>query len=174
MTSTRWTTTIPATLLGTAAIVAGSSLIAAGAGSAHAEPSPGGESRNAQVVREAFATGVGAPDTFYAILADEVTWTVARADTPATYTGRQHFLDSGAQPVVDRLTGQIDAEVHEMVADGGRVVARWRGTATALDGQPYVNEYNWVMTMADDRVTHVVAYLDFVALDALLHRVPLR
>ncbi|WP_197374307.1 hypothetical protein [Mycolicibacterium baixiangningiae] len=74
-------------------------------------------------MREAFARGVGHPDTFNAILADD-----------------------------------------------DRILARWRGSATALDGLPYVNEYAWVMTMESERVT-VVAYLDLASLDELLTRV---
>lgn len=126
--------------------------------------------RNAQLVRDAFARGVGAPDTFYAILAEDVRWTVTRADAPTTYTSRREFLD-GVRPIGQRLTGQIQADVHEIIVDDDRVVARWRGTATALDGLPYVNEYAWVMTMENERVTDVVAYLDLTALDTLLTRV---
>ncbi|MCK0174435.1 MULTISPECIES: nuclear transport factor 2 family protein [Mycobacteriaceae] len=138
----------------------------------NAAPLPDPAQRNTQIVRDAFERGVGGPDTFYAILADDVTWTVARAGRQTTYTTRQQFLDDGARPVVDRLTGPIQADVHEVVADDDQVVARWRGTATALDGRPYVNEYAWFLTMAGERVTRVVAYLDLVALDDLLTRVP--
>ncbi len=122
---------------------------------------------------EAFNRGVGAPDTFYGILADDVHWTVARAEAPSTYTSRQEFLANGSGPITSRLDGQITAEVHELIAQGDQVVARWRGRATARDGLPYVNEYNWVMTMAGGQVTRVVAYLDLVALDELLTRVPI-
>ncbi|ANW63619.1 nuclear transport factor 2 family protein [Mycolicibacterium murale] len=127
---------------------------------------------NITIVAEAFNRGVGAPDTFYGILADDVHWTVARAEAPSTYTSRQEFLANGSGPITSRLNGQITAEVHELIAQGDQVVARWRGTATARDGLPYVNEYNWVMTMAGGQVTRVVAYLDLVALDELLTRVP--
>jgi ketosteroid isomerase-like protein len=166
MTTPRWTKRAAIALLGATTAVAGSP-------AAQAEPLDNTEHRNVGIVQDAFSRGVGAPDTFYAILADDVHWTVARANAPATYTSRQQFLDSGAKPVVDRLTGQIQAQVHELIAADDEVVARWRGTATALDGQPYVNEYNWVMTLDNDRVTHVVAYLDLVELDHLLTRVPL-
>ncbi|UXA19066.1 nuclear transport factor 2 family protein [Mycobacterium sp. SMC-4] len=156
------------TLLSAAVVAAG----CAGATSQAAPPAGDGQ-RNAQIVRDGLARGVGGPDTFYALLAEDVQWTVARAATPRTYTSRQEFLDVAAGPIVDRLTGPIRAEVHEIIADQDRVVARWRGTATARDGQPYVNEYNWVMALADDQITRVVAYLDFVELDALIARVPL-
>lgn len=164
MTTSRWTTRAAVALLSAAAAVSGCA-------SAQAEPFDTAEHRNLTIVQDAFTRGVGAPDTFYAILADDVHWTVARADAPSTYTSRQQFLDSGAKPVVDRLTGQIQAQVHELIAADDQVVARWRGTATALDGKPYVNEYNWVMTMQNDRVTEVVAYLDMESLDELLTRV---
>ncbi|MGV0741360.1 nuclear transport factor 2 family protein [Mycolicibacterium sp. XJ870] len=169
MPSKRWTTRISATLLGTAAILAGCAATTSDA----APPIPD-EQRNADIVRGAFERGVGEADTFYAILADDVQWTVARAPEPTTYTSRQQFLDHGAKPIVDRLTGSIQPVVHELVTDRDRVVARWRGTATALDGRPYVNEYNWVMAMENQRVIRVVAYLDFVVLDELIERVPLQ
>lgn len=166
MSRPRWSIRLAVAHLGAAAAVSGCA-------TAQAETLDDTEHRNAGIVQEAFTRGVGAPDTFYALLADDVHWTVARADASATYTSRQQFLDNGAAPIVDRLRGQIQAHVHELLASDDQVVARWRGTATALDGRPYVNEYNWVMTMADDRVTRVVAYLDLVALDELLTRVPL-
>ncbi|WP_237024344.1 nuclear transport factor 2 family protein [Mycolicibacterium vaccae] len=166
MTSTPSMTRNFALLLGTAVV----STACAGAASHAAPPEAPG---NAAIVRDGLARGVGGPDTFYALLAEDVRWTVARATTPRTYTSRQEFLDSAAAPIVDRLTGPIQAEVHEILADDDRVVARWRGTATARDGQPYVNEYNWVMSLEGGQVTDVVAYLDFVVLDELLARVPL-
>ncbi|WNG88809.1 nuclear transport factor 2 family protein [Mycobacterium sp. ITM-2016-00317] len=151
-------------------LLLGAAVVSAGCAASHAAPpdAPG----NADIVRDGLARGVGGADTFYALLAEDVRWTVARA-TPRTYTSRQEFLDVAAAPIVDRLTGPIQAEVHEILADDDRVMARWRGTATARDGHPYVNEYNWVMTLEGGQVTDVVAYLDLVVLDELIERVPL-
>lgn len=131
----------------------------------------GQQQRNADLVRDAFALGVSDEDSFYSILADDVEWTVARANEPVTYTGRAQFLRDGAGPIVSRLTGPIQAEVRELIAEGDVVVARWRGTATALDGRPYFNDYAWVMTMRDEKVVRVTAYLDLVVLGELLNRV---
>ena len=131
----------------------------------------GQQQRNADLVRDAFARGVSDQDSFYSILAEDVEWTVARADAPATYTSRAEFLRDGAGPIVSRLTGPIRAQVHELITEGDVVVARWRGTATALDGRPYVNEYAWVMTIRDEQVVRVTAYLDLLALHELLDRV---
>ncbi len=99
------------------------------------------EQRNADVVHDAFARGVGDEHGFYAILADDVQWTVARAADPTTYTSRSQFLREAVAPIVSRLEGQIRAEVRELITEGDVVVARWRGTATARDGVPYVNDY---------------------------------
>ncbi|MCZ0726516.1 Atu4866 domain-containing protein [Mycolicibacterium iranicum] len=130
------------------------------------------EQRNAELVRDAFELGVGGENSFYSILADDVHWTVARAAEPSTYTSRAEFLRDGAGPIVSRLEGEIQADVHALHTDGDTVVALWRGTATARDGRPYVNEYAWVMTMREERIARVTAYLDLVALDDLLTRVP--
>ena len=139
----------------------------ASAGPVHAAPRD-----DEQRIRDAFGRGVGGPESFYALLAEDVHWTVARAENPSVYTSRQDFLGRGARPVLDRLTGPIQASVHDLVIDGDRVVALWRGTATALDGKPYVNEYAWSMAMRGGEIARVVAYLDLVALDDLIRRVP--
>lgn len=129
------------------------------------------EQRNAQVVRDAFTRGVSDENSFFAILSDDVHWTVARAAEPTTYTSRSQFLRDGASPVQTRLSGPIQANIRELITDNDVVVALWEGTATARDGRPYVNDYAWVMTMRDERVVRVTAYLDLMALDELLRRV---
>ncbi|ORX12409.1 MULTISPECIES: nuclear transport factor 2 family protein [Mycolicibacterium] len=131
------------------------------------------EQRNVEVVRDAFARGVGDEASFFSILAQDVQWTVARAVDPTTYTSRSEFLREGAGPVQSRLNGPIQANVRQLIADNDVVVAVWEGTATARDGLPYVNSYTWVMTMRHERVVRVTAYLDLVALNELTERVTL-
>ena len=153
-----------------------STAILAGCGSGSNAENPGPteqERRNAEVVREAFALGVGDEDSFYSILDEDVRWTVNRVARPTTYTSRAQFIEQGAEPITARLTTPIEATVTELITDGANVVALWEGTATARDGRPYVNRYAWSMVMRDEKVTQVVAYLDFVALDELLARVAL-
>ncbi|MCV7211754.1 nuclear transport factor 2 family protein [Mycolicibacterium canariasense] len=130
------------------------------------------EQRNAELVRDAFARGVGDETSFFSILAEDVQWTVARAVDPTTYTSRSEFLRDGVAPIQSRLNAPIQANVQQLITDHDVVVAVWDGTATARDGLPYVNSYTWVMTMRDERVVRVSAYLDFVALNGLLERVP--
>ncbi|MDF1898646.1 nuclear transport factor 2 family protein [Mycolicibacterium smegmatis] len=142
-----------------------------GNGNAEKPDRTGRQQRNAEVVRDAFARGVGDQNSFYSILTDDVEWTVARAGRETTYSGREEFLRDGAGPILARLDGPIQADVRDLVTEGDKLVAFWRGTATARDGQPYVNDYVWAMTLRDERVARVTAYLDFVVLDELLTRV---
>jgi ketosteroid isomerase-like protein len=158
----------PLALLVAATVLAGCATVA------NADDSVEQEQRNLELVRNAFQGGVGGADGFYSILADDVEWTIARATEPTTYVGRQQFLDRGAQPILGRLTGPIQADIHELISNDDEVVALWRGTATAVDGRPYVNEYAWVMTLRDNRVSKVTAFLDLVALQDLMSRVALR
>lgn len=137
-----------------------------------AEEPPTPQQRNAELVRDAFELGVGGDErTFYSILAEDVQWTVARAAETSTYTSRAQFLRDGAGPIQSRLSGPIQADVQQLIAENDVVVAMWRGTATARDGRPYINSYAWVMTMRDERVVRVTAFLDLVALNELLERV---
>ncbi|WP_231646437.1 nuclear transport factor 2 family protein [Mycolicibacterium mengxianglii] len=137
-----------------------------------AEDPPTPQQRNAEIIRNAFALGVGGDEnTFYSILAEDVQWTVARAVEPRTYTSRAQFLREGAGPIQSRLTGPIQANVRQLIAEGDVVVAIWDGTATARDGRPYVNSYAWVMTLRDERVVRATAFLDMVVLNELLERV---
>ena len=131
------------------------------------------EARNVRLVREAFARQVGDGDRFYTILADDVNWTVALADNPSTYTSRQQFLEEGSGPITDRLSTPIRPTIRELYTAGDTVIAWWDGVATARDGQPYRNSYAWIMTLREDRVVRVVAFLDTAALNELLERVQL-
>lgn len=162
----RWAKTVAFAVALMSFIVVGSSPTSA------AEEPPTLQQRNAEVVRDAFALGVGGDErTFYSILAEDVQWTVARAAEPSTYTSRAQFLREGAGPIQSRLSGPIQADVQQLIAENDVVVAMWKGTATARDGLPYINSYAWVMTMRDERVVRVTAFLDLVALNELLERV---
>ncbi|WP_307789550.1 nuclear transport factor 2 family protein [Mycolicibacterium baixiangningiae] len=155
----------------TAVVLAAFMMFGSNATSAAEDP-PTPQQRNAEVIRNAFALGVGGDEhTFYSVLAEDVQWTVARAVEPRTYTSRAQFLREGAGPIQSRLTGPIQANVRQLIAEGDVVVAIWDGTATARDGRPYVNSYAWVMTLRDERVVRATAFLDMVVLNELLERV---
>ena len=130
------------------------------------------EARNVRLIREAFARQIGDGNGFYTILADDVNWTIALADNPSTYTSRQQFLEEGSGPITDRLSTPVRATIRGLYAVGDTVIAWWDGAATARDGQPYNNSFVWIMTLRDEQVVRVVAFLDITPINELIERVP--
>lgn len=116
---------------------------------------------------ESQATG----GSFYDILDDDVIWTVAAAE-PTTHHGREAFLTNGSAPVLGRLSTTLVPEVRSIWAQNDTVVIHWDGSAVARDGLPYRNSYCWIWTYRGDSVIKAVAFLDLVALNDLIDRVP--
>ncbi len=123
---------------------------------------------NGQLVRTAFAaweTGDSRP--FFALVEDNVTWTVI-GSTPVsgTHTSKEAFL-AAAGLLFDKLDGPIIAKVDEVITAGNRVVLRWAGTGMGRNGRPYDQTYCWVLGLTSGRITDVVAYLDTEMVDAM-------
>lgn len=142
--------------------------------SAHAA-SPAASSAPAPVasptmlIRDAFAAWADGRGSVFDLLADDVEWQVAGVGpVSGRYVGRAAFLEHAVAPITARLATPIVPQVQAVVADGDAVVVLWHGRATARDGRPYENQYAWHMTVADGRITHVVAFLDTWALHDLL------
>lgn len=128
----------------------------------------GRERVNKGLVRRAFVrqnTG----GSFYEILDEHVMWTVVNG---RTYLSKQEFLDEGSAPILTRLATNLHMTAQNLWADDDTVIARFEGTATALDGLPYRNEYCWVLTLRRNAVVRAYAYLDMVAVADLIERVP--
>ncbi|GAA3924711.1 nuclear transport factor 2 family protein [Actinoplanes auranticolor] len=163
-----------ALLGGSAAATLG--LLGLSAGPAHAG-SGGRESRNKRRVAEAFRAAAEhgtlnqANDFYLDILHEDAIWTVASVP-PRTYPNRAQFLARGSAPILSRLSTPIYPQVRALYAEGDTVVAVWDGTATALDGRPYLNTYNWVFTMRGRRAVRVQAFLDLVVVNDLIERIP--
>ncbi len=148
-------------------------------GGGRAQAGGGGrEGRNkrrlAQVFRGATERGtLNKTNDFYLdILHPDVEWTVM-AEPRRIYSNRADFLAGGSAPVLERLATPLYPDVHAIYADGDVVSVLWDGTATALDGQPYLNTFNWVFTMRGRQAIRVRAYLDLIAVNNLVERVPL-
>lgn len=125
--------------------------------------------QNRQLVADAFAAwGQGDSKPFFAIVADDVTWTVI-GTTPisGTYTSKQAFLDGAVRQLGGRLQTPILADVKAVNADGDMVFLRWEGRSTGPAGQPYAQTYCWVMRLDGGKVTEVTAYLDTELVSAM-------
>jgi ketosteroid isomerase-like protein len=62
--------------------------------------------------------------------------------------------------------------VHDVLADGDKVVVLFDARTTAKDGSAYANTYAWFMTMRDGKILSVTAFFDSIAFNELWQRVP--
>jgi ketosteroid isomerase-like protein len=117
--------------------------------------------QNRRLVADAFAAwGQGDSKPFFAIVADDVTWTVI-GTTPisGTYTSKKAFLDGAVRQLGGRLKDPILADVKAVNADGDMVFLRWEGRSTGPGGKPYAQTYCWVLRLDAGKVVEVTAYL---------------
>lgn len=125
---------------------------------------------NRRAVREAFGHWEqGDSKPFFALVADDVNWTVI-GTTPvsATFTSKQAFMDAAVGGLTARLKGPIMATITNVLADGDHVVLQWVGDTThRTTGAPYHQTYCWVLRFGDGQIREVTAYLDTELVSAM-------
>ncbi|MBM0103258.1 nuclear transport factor 2 family protein [Steroidobacter sp. S1-65] len=130
------------------------------------------EARNKDVIRKAFAAwaaGTGGP---FELLTPEATWTiVGRSVAAKTYPNRAAFISEVIAPFNARMRERLVPTVHEILADGDKVLVFFDARATTHDGTPYTNTYAWLLTMRDEMIVNATAFFDSIAFDELWHRV---
>ena len=130
------------------------------------------DTNNKAIVRKAFAAwaaGTGGP---FELLTPEATWTiVGRSVAARTYPNREAFISEVIAPFNARMRERLIPTVHDVLADGEKVLVFFDARATTHDGTPYTNTYAWLLTMRDGRVVNATAFFDSIAFDELWHRV---
>lgn len=127
---------------------------------------------NSERVRQSFVNWQQGKGTTFDLLAPDAVWTVAGASpVSGVYQGKQDLLERAVKPISARLASPIKPTVQSIVAQGDVVVVLWKGEATALDQQPYRNNYLWHMTFKNGQITEVNAFLDTYVLNELMERV---
>jgi ketosteroid isomerase-like protein len=117
---------------------------------------------NRKLVEDAFAKwSRGDGSAFFALLADDVHWTVI-GSTPVsrTYTSKRAFQEGAVQPLGTKLASAIQPTVRDILADGEKIALQWEGRATAKNGTIYNQTYCWVMRFENGKVCEGTAYLD--------------
>jgi ketosteroid isomerase-like protein len=117
---------------------------------------------NKKLVEDAFAKwSRGDGSAFFALLADDVHWTVI-GSTPVsrTYTSKRAFQEGAVQPLGTKLASAIQPTVRDILADGEKIALQWEGRATAKNGTIYNQTYCWVMRFENGKVCEGTAYLD--------------
>ncbi|MHC8407375.1 nuclear transport factor 2 family protein [Pseudomonas sp. TMB3-21] len=115
----------------------------------------------------------GGSGFFNEVLAPDVVWTIKGSGPSAgTYHGRDDLMARAVRPLATRLSTPIRPVAKRIWAEGDHVVINWDGEALARDGKPYTNSYVWILRMEGGRAAEVTAFLDLVAYDDVLRRIP--
>ena len=99
------------------------------------------------------------------------TWTL-RGDVPVAgvWTGADEIFDGFLAQLVARLdvSAGVTQTLHRIVADGEYGLAEWTSRATALSGEPYVNDVAVVFHVVDGKIASAREYTDTSYLQRVL------
>ncbi|MBI4695263.1 MAG: nuclear transport factor 2 family protein [Gammaproteobacteria bacterium] len=97
----------------------------------------------------------------FALFAPDVVYDL-KGTTPVsgTFRGLKSIVDDFFAPWSKQIKGHITLVVDEIIGEGDRIVALAHGTATTVHDLPYDNDYAFVFSVADGKITEVVEYLD--------------
>jgi uncharacterized protein len=156
----------------TAMLLAGTLLLATqnfGRAQESARMSPA-EGQNRAFITAAFERWARGEGDIFAVLADDAKWEIAGADPEVakTYHGREALLAAAARPLAARLKTPLKPDVRKVWADGDDVLVHWDGSAELINGSFYRNSYLWIMTVKDQKIVAVTAFLDIPAFKAAL------
>jgi len=118
---------------------------------------------NKQLARDLFAR-FSANDIAGALdlLADDATWWIAgKPDTqPASGEHDKTWMARLFHRMVSQVDGAMQMTVRGMIAEGDKVAVEVVGDGKLRDGRRYQNEYHFLLTCHDGKITAVREYLD--------------
>ena len=113
---------------------------------------------------------IGAIDQFLSsFVAENVQWIITGSSVLAgIYTSRTHFINTAISRLKSSLDGGIQWRVNNVIVDGSFVVLEMTSKAIAKNGQPYNNQYVWILEF-DGKMFHKVrVYFDDVLVDKII------
>ncbi|MEM6762202.1 MAG: nuclear transport factor 2 family protein [Pseudomonadota bacterium] len=115
-----------------------------------------------RTVREAFRPWEnGDSGPFFALVADDVRWTViGTTKVSGVYTSKAALLENTFGPLLDRLDGPLKTTFIDLAVDGSRVFLRFESLGTGKTGTPYRQTYCFAMRWRNGQIVETVAYLD--------------
>lgn len=122
---------------------------------------------NKQIVKDWFdLIAKGDAQGAFALFDPEIEYTL-QGTTPisGTFRGMKSLIDDFFAPWRTRIDGDLTLALRELIGEGDRVVALARGSARTVLGRDYDNEYCFVFTVRDGRITHVNEFLDTVLIE---------
>jgi uncharacterized protein len=97
------------------------------------------------------------------LLSDDCEWLPPPTAPLEVVRGREAVAKTFAGELVRAmfdLSQPFNLEIRSMVVDGDTAVVQQRLTATVKNGSPYDNQYCWVYTCADGKITRMEEYAD--------------
>ena len=117
---------------------------------------------NKQVVRRLYsAISAGDAEAFMNHMTDDVEWYFIGSHRFAgTMKGKEDIRKNLLEPLGNELTGLIQLEIKQLIAEGDKVVAEMQGTSKSTAGKDYNNTYCIILTVKDGKIREMREYLD--------------
>ena len=113
---------------------------------------------------------IGAIEQFLTnFIAENVRWIITGSSVLAgVYTSRNDFINKAISRLKSSLDGGIQWSVNNVIIDGSFAVLEMTSKAVAKNGQPYNNQYVWILEF-DGKMFHKVrVYFDDVLVDKII------
>lgn len=108
------------------------------------------------------------------IFVDDIQWTITGHGSVArTFDGMRDLVDNGEKALLDRISGSLTVSSKGVWADGDKVFLHMTSAGKAIDGQPYRNEYMYILTMKNQKAVACTAWLDLYAYYGIIDRITL-
>ena len=102
-------------------------------------------------------------------IAENVRWIITGSSVLAgVYTSRNDLINKAISRLKSSLDGGIQWSVNNVIIDGSFAVLEMTSKAVAKNGQPYNNQYVWILEF-DGKMFHKVrVYFDDVLVDKII------
>ena len=113
---------------------------------------------------------IGAIDQFLEnFIAENVQWVITGSSVLAgVYTSRTDFINSAISRLKFSLDGGIQWRINNVIIEGSFVVLEMTSKAVAKNGQPYNNQYVWILEFDGEIFHKVRVYFDDVLVDKII------
>ena len=103
----------------------------------------------------------GDAEAAFALFDENVVYDL-KGSTPVSgvYTGLAEIVEKFFVPWRKQIVGDLVIEVTELIGEGERVVALGQGAAKTVFDLNYDNDYAFVFTVKDGKITRVEEFLD--------------
>ena len=128
---------------------------------------------NRRTIQEAFDRWAQGLAPISDVFADEMTWRIeGHSAVSGQYASKKQFSDEVLIPLNARFAPDepLRPTSIRVYADADTVIVLFDGRGIANNGEPYQNDYAWIMKMRDGKVIDGSAFFDSSSLDSLWTR----